>query len=144
MPNVLCSKVSRQRIVPTMKNSFQRLVRRRGCVASPFSSIRFGFEQALSPSPAIFVGAGKSGIPINGTVWMGDKATMRRRIAEKLDAGFGVLKLKIGGISFDDELDLLDSVRRTFSSDALEIRRTPTAIFCRRGFRGSCEACTVP
>lgn len=88
----------------------------------PFSSIRFGFEQALSPSPVSSWSAGKSGIPINGLVWMGDKATMRRRIAEKLDAGFGVLKLKIGGISFDDELDLLDSVRRTFSSDALEIR----------------------
>ena len=79
-----------------------------GAVTSPYSSIRSGFESALaaldaaqSTVPPSDWLAGRRGIPINGLIWMGDKATMRARIAEKLDAGFRVLKLKIGGIAFD-------------------------------------------
>lgn len=91
-------------------------------LSHPYSSIRFGFEQALSPLPASPWREGRAGIPINGLIWMGDKATMKRRIAEKLDAGFKVLKLKIGGINFDDEVDLLAAVRRAFAPSDLEIR----------------------
>ncbi|MDE7154259.1 MAG: o-succinylbenzoate synthase [Muribaculaceae bacterium] len=61
-------------------------------------------------------------IPINGLVWMGDKRTMYRRIREKLDSGFRCVKLKIGGIGFADELDLLRFIRREFGSADLELR----------------------
>ena len=60
---------------------------------------------------------------------MGDKATMRSRIQEKLDAGFRIIKLKIGGINFEDELDLLREVRRNFSPDSLEIRLDANGAF---------------
>ncbi len=91
-------------------------------LSSPYSSIRFGFESALCrPHPSPWL-AGEEGIAINGLIWMGDKALMRKRIAEKLDAGFSVLKMKIGGIKFDDELELLAEVRRNFSARDLEIR----------------------
>lgn len=89
------------------------------------SSLRFGVESAVArlygfaDSPFL---RGEAGIPINGLVWMGDKTTMRRRIDEKLDAGFRVLKLKIGGIDFDDELRLLRYVRETYSPSVLELR----------------------
>lgn len=90
------------------------------------SSILFGFETAFdqyraeqSPTPWE---AGAEGIPINGLVWMGDKPTMRRRIREKLDAGFRCIKLKIGGIDFASELDLLREVRREFGPSDLELR----------------------
>lgn len=89
---------------------------------SNYSSIRFGFETALNalrPSPWL---KGEEGIPTNGLIWMGDKATMARRIDEKLEQGFRVLKLKIGGINFEDELALLDSIRRRYSSETLELR----------------------
>lgn len=89
---------------------------------SPLSSIRFGFETALAQPPHGQWAEGKAGIPINGLVWMGDRQTMASRIAEKIDAGFRVLKLKIGGIAFDDEIDLLKAVRREFSPDELEVR----------------------
>lgn len=100
----------------------------------PYSSIRFGFETAISSltrdtgksNPWL---AGCTGIPINGLVWMGDKATMRSRIQEKLDAGFRIIKLKIGGINFEDELDLLREVRRNFSADSLEIRLDANGAF---------------
>ncbi|MDE6134147.1 MAG: o-succinylbenzoate synthase [Muribaculaceae bacterium] len=96
----------------------------------PFSSIRFGFETAF----ADYFGGGRNvwtdtpwsrgleGIAINGLIWMGDKPTMLRRIAEKLDAGFRVLKLKIGGIAFDDEVDLLRHIRSEYAPSDLEIR----------------------
>lgn len=107
-----------------------------GAVTGPYSSIRFGFESALasldaaqSTAPPSDWLAGRRGIPINGLIWMGDKATMRARIAEKLDAGFRVLKLKIGGIAFDDELELLREVRRSFSRSDLEIRLDANGAF---------------
>lgn len=72
---------------------------------------------------------GKAGIPINGLVWMGDRATMAQRIKEKLNQGFHCLKLKIGGINFDDEVALLDVIRCQFSHDELEIRLDANGAF---------------
>ncbi|MGM9845125.1 MAG: enolase C-terminal domain-like protein, partial [Muribaculaceae bacterium] len=97
---------------------------------SPYSSIRFGIDTAIAnlannAEGIVFdndFGRGKLSIPINGLIWMGDKATMAERIAEKLAAGFKVLKLKIGGINFDEELDLLRLIRSTFPAGTLEIR----------------------
>lgn len=89
------------------------------------SSIRFGFETAirnLSGTPVNDFTRGASSIPINGLIWMGDKATMKQRIDEKIAAGFKVLKLKIGGINFDDELDLLRYIRDMYPPDILELR----------------------
>lgn len=93
------------------------------------SSIRFGFESALiragmwptSGKETRWV-AGQEGILINGLVWMGDKPTMKRRIREKLDSGFHCVKLKIGGIRFEDELELLADIRREFSPSDIELR----------------------
>lgn len=99
-----------------------------------YSSIRFGFETALGRLRSDNHGRnswleGKCGIPINGLVWMGDKATMRSRIQEKLEAGFRIIKLKIGGINFNDEIDLLREVRSIFSNDTLEIRLDANGAF---------------
>lgn len=92
-----------------------------------WTSIRFGFETARQELcgwrdyPSRF-DKGEHPITINGLVWMGDKATMLRRIEEKLDAGFRCVKLKIGAIDFDAELDLLRMVRGRFSRDEIELR----------------------
>lgn len=88
-------------------------------------SLRFGFEtafRALAGESASSWSKGECGIPINGLVWMGDKATMAARITEKLNQGFRVIKLKIGGIALDQELELLAAMRRRFSASDLEIR----------------------
>ena len=53
---------------------------------------------------------------------MGDKATMRQRIIDKLDAGFHCVKLKIGAIDFEEELDLLRYLRKQFSKEVVELR----------------------
>ncbi len=89
------------------------------------SSVRFGFETALADlygRPDTDFTRGEASIPINGLIWMGDKHTMKHRIDEKLAAGFKVLKLKIGGINFSDEIDLLRYIRGIYPVDALELR----------------------
>jgi len=61
-------------------------------------------------------------IPINGLIWMGDKETMTQRIHEKITAGFKCLKLKIGAINWEDELDLIRTIRQHFGKETLTIR----------------------
>ena len=50
---------------------------------------------------------GEVGIPMNGLVWMGSHDEMLRRMEEKLAQGFRCIKIKIGAIGFDEELDLI-------------------------------------
>ncbi|MDE6498402.1 MAG: o-succinylbenzoate synthase [Muribaculaceae bacterium] len=112
--------------VPNYEQQLSRFCSNPGEIAScPFSSIRFGIETALlnleDPGRISWKKA-PHGIAINGLIWMGDKDTMARRIKDKLDEGFRVLKLKIGGIHFEDELELLELIRRNFPPQDLEIR----------------------
>ena len=80
-----------------------------------FPSIQFGIEMAFQSLAAenpfeLFPSAftkGQKSIPINGLVWMGDEAFMKQQIEEKLASGFHCIKLKIGAIDFDKELELL-------------------------------------
>jgi o-succinylbenzoate synthase len=64
----------------------------------------------------------KSGIPINGLIWMGKKDYMCQQIREKLEVGFRCLKIKIGAIEWDVEHDLLKRIREEYNSSGLELR----------------------
>lgn len=95
-----------------------------------FPSIQFGVEMAFlsleseTPFelfPSAFV-AGKDDMPINGLVWMGDQNFMKQQIEEKLVQGFNCIKLKIGAIDFDKELELLAAIRKNFDAETIEIR----------------------
>ncbi len=86
------------------------------------SAVRCAADMLHMPLPDNTWTRGHSGIAINGLIWMADKHTMQQAIAAKLQQGFKVLKLKIGGIDFDDELDLIRAIRRQFTPDELEIR----------------------
>ncbi|HMQ75499.1 MAG TPA: o-succinylbenzoate synthase [Flavobacteriales bacterium] len=93
-------------------------------------SVRFAVEQCLKDLEAggtktLFPSAftlGRQAIPINGLVWMGDKATMKQRIREQLDGGFTTVKMKIGAIGIDDELELLKAVRAEYGPDDIILR----------------------
>ena len=65
---------------------------------------------------------GEVGIPINGLVWMGTFDEMRARIEQKLEQGFRCVKLKIGAIDFDAELELIKQIRGRFSHHEVELR----------------------
>lgn len=98
------------------------------------SSIRFGFETALADlrarTPGVLADTaftrGTQPITINGLIWMGTKEQMKARIRSKLDAGFHCVKLKIGGIRFEDELQLLSAMRREFSLPTWSCALMPT------------------
>lgn len=89
----------------------------------PASSLRFGFETALNSlyhtDSEI---AQPIDIPINGLVWMADKYTMAREMMQKAASGFKCIKLKIGGINFTEELELIKELRKQFSPEQIEIR----------------------
>ena len=95
----------------------------------PYPSMLFGLETALlnlqSGSDILFdndFSRGKVGITINGLVWMGDYDTMLRRIEEKLQQGFHCIKLKIGAIEFEKELDMVKRIRERFSHHEVQLR----------------------
>lgn len=95
----------------------------------PYSSILFGLETALKhferESYAFWdtpFSRGEKGIPINGLIWMGEFKRMAEQIEEKIGLGFKCLKLKIGAINFEEELDLLRHIRRRFSPETLTLR----------------------
>ena len=95
-----------------------------------FPSIQFGLEMAFrsleNDDPFILFPSaftkGEKSIPINGLVWMGEETYMKQQIEEKLQAGFNCIKLKIGAIDFNKELDLLRFIRQNFSPEEIEIR----------------------
>ncbi|HRF78774.1 MAG TPA: enolase C-terminal domain-like protein, partial [Flavobacteriales bacterium] len=103
-------------------------------------SVRFAVEQCLrdldvSGTKQLFPSAftlGQRSIPINGLVWMGDKATMKQRIREQIEKGFTTVKMKIGAIGIDDELELLRSVRAEFDANTITLRVDANGAFNAR------------
>ncbi|TBN06681.1 o-succinylbenzoate synthase [Hyunsoonleella flava] len=95
-----------------------------------FPSIQFGLEMAFKSLRAeqtfeLFSSDftnGKASIPINGLIWMGSKRFMQQQIADKIDAGFRCIKMKIGAIDFEVEVELLKSIRKEFTSKDIELR----------------------
>ena len=93
-----------------------------------YPSMLFGLETALlslQRGERLFDTAfsrGEAGIPINGLVWMGRYDEMLQRMEQKLEQGFRCIKLKVGAIDFDQELDLVKRIRDRFSRREVEIR----------------------
>lgn len=121
--------------------------RLRGCCAEVERRRRIDYE-ALRPYPSILCGLetaersfaasvsngdylhlydtaftrGEAGIPINGLVWMGNYEEMLARMERKLKEGYRCVKLKIGAIDFDSELELIRRLRARYSRETVELR----------------------
>tara|TARA_R110002074_G_scaffold61561_6_gene148787 strand:- start:7988 stop:9040 length:1053 start_codon:yes stop_codon:yes gene_type:complete len=95
-----------------------------------FPSLQFGVEQAFlslcSNHPFELFESSflteHQPISINGLVWMGDKEFMCNQIENKLKDGFSCIKMKIGAIDFDTEIELLKSIRRRYAKNEVELR----------------------
>lgn len=94
------------------------------------SSIQFGFEQALLDFsngckgvyyPSIFTTREET-IEINGLIWMGDFETMIQRIETKIKEGFKCIKLKIGAINWNKEVEMIRYIRKQYNDNELMIR----------------------
>jgi len=95
-----------------------------------FPSIQIGIEQAFlslhSSSPfklftSDFTESNKA-ITINGLIWMGDRQFMKAQIKDRISQGFNCIKMKIGAIDFQSEIELLASIRKEFSINDIELR----------------------
>jgi len=95
-----------------------------------YPSIAFGIETALADLktggkkilfPSSFT-EGRSFIRINGLIWMGSADWLSRQVEEKLEQGYTCLKFKIGALRIEEELQLLQSVRKRFPAKELELR----------------------
>ena len=97
---------------------------------SEYPSIQFGLEMAWRSlkSTSTFqlfdshFTQGIDAIEINGLIWMGEVAFMKQQIKAKIEAGFRCIKMKIGALSFDQELEMLKAVRKEFSVEDIELR----------------------
>lgn len=108
------SNIEQQKYFPSVEQI-------RELVAPRFPSLTFGFETAVydlmhGGKRVIFDNYFHSGkpIPINGLIWMGSFEFMMQQIHEKVQKGFRCIKLKVGGIDFEQECALLDHIRRLY------------------------------
>ena len=103
-----------------------------------YPAIKFALETALrdfdfSESPFKINDSNfsnfKDKIKINGLVWMGDIKFMRSQIIEKVNLGFSCIKIKVGALKFESELQLIKEIRRDFTHKDLEIRLDANGAF---------------
>lgn len=95
-----------------------------------YPALLFAFETAfkglLTKNPFLFASnaftTNQKGIPINGLIWMDTFEVMYTALHEKIAQGFSCIKIKIGGIQFEQECALLDAIRKIGDADSLTIR----------------------
>jgi len=88
-------------------------------IETALQDLAMGGQRILFPSSFT---ENQAGVCINGLIWMGEKEFMFEQIKEKIDAGFRCIKLKIGAIDFQQELDLLRYIRGQFTKEDIELR----------------------
>ncbi|HEY5751307.1 MAG TPA: o-succinylbenzoate synthase [Chryseolinea sp.] len=101
-----------------------------------YPSIRFGIETALldlmnGGKKIIFRNGFLEGqrIPINGLIWMGGLDFMMSQINEKVAQGFRCIKLKVGGLDFDRECEVIDYLRKRYFRENITIRLDANGAF---------------
>ncbi|HYG03845.1 MAG TPA: o-succinylbenzoate synthase [Chryseosolibacter sp.] len=108
----------------------------RRIVSPELPSIIFGLETALldlqnGGQKIIYKNSFLAGarIPINGLIWMGDLDFMMTQINEKIAKGFNCIKLKVGGLDFDSECDILSYIRKRYFRNDIVIRLDANGAF---------------
>lgn len=98
-------------------------------VPAGFPSILFGLETALldlknGGRRIIFDNSfiASKPIPINGLVWMGDLDQMLQQASIKIEEGFRCMKIKVGGLNFEKECDILNYIRKKYYREEIVLR----------------------
>ncbi len=94
-----------------------------------FPALHFAIETALKDfqtgSHGILFNTsfseGKTGIRMNGLVWMNPIEIMKNEGVKKYESGFRCIKFKIGSYAFEDEFEMLAFFRNKYGSE-MEIR----------------------
>ena len=59
---------------------------------------------------------------INGLIWMGNVDFMLQQLREKIEQGFLVIKMKIGALQIEDELNILKRIRSQYGQHEIQLR----------------------
>ena len=86
------------------------------------SSVRFALEQALlsltikknNKFVEEYFGISKKEINVNAVFGFGEPNNVLSAIEEKIDDGYGTVKIKVGRNNFDDDLKLIRDIRKKF------------------------------
>jgi o-succinylbenzoate synthase len=105
-------------------------------VPPSFPSLLLGLETAVldlanGGKRVIFQNEFSNGqpIPINGLIWMGDMDFTMSQINQKVAEGFRCIKLKVGGLDFDRECDVLQYIRKRYFRENIELRLDANGAF---------------
>src|SRR5690606_30413847 len=108
----------------------------REVLADDFSSVQFALETAWldlrnGGVKRIYHNGFMNGtpIPINGLIWMGDLDFMMSQINQIVALGFRCIKLKVGGLDFDRECDILRYIRQKYFREDIVIRLDANGAF---------------
>ena len=86
-----------------------------------YPALRFALESAVAEvrteNPKE-----KISIPINGLVWMSSFEDMLEQVKVKMAIGFRCIKLKIGAIDWQKEIELIRYIRSCFPKEELQLR----------------------
>lgn len=107
-----------------------------GLIPAGFPSLTFGLETAWldlqhGGRRVIFDSSFTRGdaIPINGLIWMGDLDFMMTQINQKVSQGFRCIKLKVGGLDFERECDVLSYIRKRYYREDVTLRLDANGAF---------------
>lgn len=86
-----------------------------------YPALRFALESAVAEARGENLKE-KISIPINGLVWMSSFEDMLEQVKVKMSIGFRCIKLKIGAIDWEKEIELIRYVRSCFPKEELQLR----------------------
>ena len=86
-----------------------------------YPALRFALESAVAEARGENLKE-KISIPINGLVWMSSFEDMLEQVKVKMAIGFRCIKLKIGAIDWEREIELIRYVRSCFPKEELQLR----------------------
>ena len=86
-----------------------------------YPALRFALESAVAETRGENLKE-KISIPINGLVWMSSFEDMLEQVKTKMAIGFRCIKLKIGAIDWEKEIELIRYVRSCFPKEELQLR----------------------
>lgn len=88
-----------------------------------YPALRFALESAVAEARGEFsIVKDRVSIPINGLVWMSSFEDMLEQVKAKMAIGFRCIKLKIGAIDWEKEIELIRYVRSCFPKEDLQLR----------------------
>ena len=86
-----------------------------------YPALRFALESAVAETRGENLKE-KISIPINGLVWMSSFEDMLEQVKTKMAIGFRCIKLKIGAIDWQKDIELIRYFRSCFPKEELQLR----------------------